>query len=397
MRFICCLTLLLCAGAVTAYTGNTVVNGYAREVSGEHLGYRSFHPYATTSLLTRCVDGKSTIRWDTDPVPANASGDAIEFVWVAAHSSGTSAADATFHLSLNGSETLSFTTKKEQPLRQWTVKGRDGVTLSFDTKWEDSVNDLYGYMHCTVPMKLLTKGQPVTFGITGENANRRDWYMTFKYAIRDSLAIQPQPAILAGTNGNKQIIDVLFDVIEPASSAKISVPGQESMNVKLKLGFNQVQFTVDAVTVPTPVRVMITRPGHPTFAQDVILKPVAHRELWMVHHSHNDIGYSDLQVDVEKKQLKNLRDAMALYRKTASYPKEARFKWNSEIMWAVQSFLETATEAEKKEFIAIVKEGGIGLNAFYTNPLTGDRAARGAHQDHRFRPEDRHGVRRDGE
>ena len=371
MRFICCLTLLLCAGALTAHTGNTVVNGYAREVSGEHLGYRSFHPYATTSLLTRCVDGKSTIRWDTDPVPANASGDAIEFVWVAAHSSGTSTADATFHLSLNGSETLSFTTKKEQPLRQWTVKGRDGVTLSFDTKWEDSVNDLYGYMHCTVPMKLLTKGQPVTFGITGENANRRDWYMTFKYAIRDSLAIQPQPAILAGKTGNRQIIDVLFDVIEPASSAKISVPGQESMNVKLKLGFNQVQFTVDAVTVPTPVRVMITRPGHPTFAQDVILKPVAHRELWMVHHSHNDIGYSDLQVDVEKKQLKNLRDAMALYRKTASYPKEARFKWNSEIMWAVQSFLETATEAEKKEFIAIVKEGGIGLNAFYTNPLTG--------------------------
>ena len=46
------------------------------------------------------------------------------------------------------------------------------------------------------------------------------------------------------------------------------------MNVKLKLGFNQVQFTVDAVTVPTPVRGMITRQGHTTFAQDGILDEV---------------------------------------------------------------------------------------------------------------------------
>jgi hypothetical protein len=362
---------MISSASMTAHASTTVVNGYASEVSGEHLGYRSFHPYATTSLLTRCFNGKSTIRWTTDPVPATASGDAVTFVWVAAHSSGTSTADATFHLTLNGDAVLSFTTVKERQIRQWTVKGKDGVTLSFDTKWEDSVKDLFGYMHCTVPLKLLTKGQPATFGITGENANRRDWYMTFKYALRDSIAIQPQPALLAGKNGNKQIIDVLFDVIEPATSAKVSVPGQPPMDVKLKLGFNQVQFTVNAVTAPTPMRVTITRPGHAAFAQTVTLKPVTHRELWMVHHSHNDIGYSDLQVDVEKKQLKNLRDAMALYRKTASYPKEARFKWNSEIMWAVESFLATATEAEKKEFIAIVKEGGIGLNAFYTNPLTG--------------------------
>ncbi len=371
MRLTSILTVLLSAGFITAQGATTVVNGYAREISGEHLGYRSFHPYATTSLLTRCLDGTSTIQWASDPVPANATGDAVEFVWVAAHSSGTSSADATFHLTVNGSEVLSFTTIKARQVRNWTVKGKDGVTLSFDAKWEDSVNDLYGYMHCMVPMKMLTRGKAVTFGITGEKANRRDWYMTFKYAIRDSVAIQPQPALLAGKNGTKQIIDVLFDVIEPTSSARVAVPGQDPLDVKLKLGFNQVQFTVNAVTIPTPMRVTITRPGHAQFVQDVTLTPVTHRELWMIHHSHNDIGYSDLQVDVEKKQLKNLRDAMALYRKTASYPKEARFKWNSEIMWAVQSFLATATDAEKKEFIAIVKEGGIGLNAFYTNPLTG--------------------------
>ncbi len=295
----------------------------------------------------------------------------MSFVWVAAHSSGTSAADATFHLTVNGKQALSFTTVKERRVRQWTVKGNDGITLSFDAKWEDSVQDLYGYMRLSVPIRLVTKGQPVTLSITGENAGRRDWYMTFKYAIKDSLEIQPQPALLASKSGNKQLIDVLFDILEPEGTATISVPGQRPLNVKLKLGFNRVQFTVDAVTVPTPMRITIARPGHATFAKEITLQPVPHRELWVIHHSHNDIGYSDLQADVEKKQLKNLRDAVALYKRTAQYPAEARFKWNTEIMWAVDSYLSTASAEEKKEFIEAVQGGGIGLNGFYTNQLTG--------------------------
>jgi hypothetical protein len=141
--------------------------------------------------------------------------------------------------------------------------------------------------------------------------------------------------------------------------------------VTLKLGFNRVQFTVDAVAAPTPVRITVARPGHATFAEDVTLQPVPRRELWVIHHSHNDIGYSDLQADVEKKQLKNLRDAVALFKRTANYPEEARFKWNTEIMWAVDIYFNTATPGEKKEFSEAVRAGGIGLNGFYTNQLTG--------------------------
>jgi alpha-mannosidase len=365
------LTASLIFMPLTAPAGGTIVNGYARDLTGEHLGYRSFHPYATTSLLTRCLDGTGVIRWETDPVPANTTSDAVTFVWVCAHSSGTSTADATFQVSIDGKDVLRFTTVKGHRVRQWNVRGKDGVALAFDAQWEDGVHDLYGYMHLTVPMTMLRKGLPATIGISGEAAHRRDWYMTFMYAIRDSIAVQPQPALLNDTRGPKQLIDVLLDIIEPASSAKISVPGQEPTNVALKLGYNQVQFAVNAVSVPTSMQITVERPGHIPFAREIVLAPVPRREFWILHHSHNDIGYSDLQVDVEKKQVKNLRDAMALYRKTRGYPEEARFRWNSEIMWAVQSFMHAATNAEKKEFIAAVKEGGIGLDGFYTNPLTG--------------------------
>ncbi len=60
-----------------------------------------------------------------------------------------------------------------------------------------------------------------------------------------------------------------------------------------------------------------------------------------------------------------------LFRETRDYPEEARFKWNTEILWAVESFLSTCTETERKEFGEVVRQGGIGLNALYANQLTG--------------------------
>lgn len=371
LRTISLILLTMTAMHTTMSQFTDVVNGYARYTRGEHLGYRSFHPYASASLLTRCLDGKSTIAWETDPVPQDLTGENVTFVWMAAHSSGTSGGDATFRLSVDGRDALQFTTVKERRVRQWKVTGNEGITLSFDAKWEDSVNDLYGYMQLTVPVRLVTKGKPLTLAITGENAGRRDWYMTFKYAIRDSIEVQPQPALLTGRPHNRQLIEVLFDILELSSTATISVPGQPPLETPLKLGFNRVQFTVDAVSAPTPMRITVARPGHAGYARDITLQPVPFRELWVIHHSHNDIGYSDLQVDVEKKQLKNLRDAVVLYTKTAHYPKEARFRWNSEIMWAVETYLRTAPESERKEFMQAVREGGIGLNGFYTNQLTG--------------------------
>jgi hypothetical protein len=95
---------------------------------------------------------------------------------------------------------------------------------------------------------------------------------------------------------------------------------------------------------------------------------------WEIHllpHSHVDIGYSDPQPVVERKQWKNLGDAVALAAKTAAYPPEARFRWNVEGLWSVESYLAQASDQERGAFVAAVRAGSIGLQANYTNILTG--------------------------
>ena len=100
-------------------------------------------------------------------------------------------------------------------------------------------------------------------------------------------------------------------------------------------------------------------------------KPARPWVVYILPHSHVDIGYTHVQTEVEKLQWKYLDEAIALARKTADYPPGARFKWNTEVLWAVDSYLKQATPQKRDEFIAAVKAGQVHLDALYGNELTG--------------------------
>jgi alpha-mannosidase len=348
-----------------------LLNGFVRDLKGEKISYRSFQPNVRSALLTRCTDGKQVIEWTTAELPRNPESRFVEFGWIAGYSSGTSSADATFRLSVNGVEWFRFTTPKNKRVQHWRVKGKDGAELSFQTRMVDSINDLFGYMFLKVPVREFVAGEPLAISVVGESADRKDWYMAFIYPLKDSLTIQPQPALLRTLQGQKQIVDVQIEYSQRSGSVDIAVPGMRSQKAELQLGLNQVQLTIPAVKEPRELELSIAITGQPPRHERTKIEPVTYREFWLLPHSHNDIGYSDLQSDVAAKQLKNLRDAMKLCRKTATYPRESRFKWNSEILWAVDSFLTTCTKKEKEEFITLVRKGSIELNGLYTNELTG--------------------------
>jgi alpha-mannosidase len=103
----------------------------------------------------------------------------------------------------------------------------------------------------------------------------------------------------------------------------------------------------------------------------ISLKPVRKVLVYILPHSHNDIGYTDLQANVEKKQVQNLLTGMDLARRTADYPEGARFVWNLECMWPADLFMQRMPPARKDEFRDAVKQGRVALNGMYTNTLTG--------------------------
>ena len=99
--------------------------------------------------------------------------------------------------------------------------------------------------------------------------------------------------------------------------------------------------------------------------------PERQMTVYLLPHSHNDIGYTHLQPEVERKQWSNIDAALELIRKTAGYPAGARFKWNTEVLWAVDSYLREQPAEKQQRLIDAVRAGQIELDALYGNELTG--------------------------
>jgi len=111
--------------------------------------------------------------------------------------------------------------------------------------------------------------------------------------------------------------------------------------------------------------------GQTVLSRSMALEPVRPWRIFVLPHSHVDIGYTALQADVVKKQNSNIDTGLRLAKATANYPEGARFIWNTEVLWPVDNYLRDASPAKREAFIAAVRAGQIGLDALYGNTLTG--------------------------
>lgn len=142
------------------------------------------------------------------------------------------------------------------------------------------------------------------------------------------------------------------------------VKGLPEQAVVLRHGSQQVE-----VLVPDKV-------GRTSFSLDktkesVTLKPVRKMTIYILPHSHNDIGYTEIQTNVERKQINNLLTGIAYWKQTKDYPYGARFVWNLEGVYAADLFLNRMNEQQRRDFIEAVKAGGVAINGMYVNTLTG--------------------------
>lgn len=87
------------------------------------------------------------------------------------------------------------------------------------------------------------------------------------------------------------------------------------------------------------------------------------KTIYVIHHSHTDIGYTDLQERVIDTQVDYIRTVLRMMRQ----PENQAFRWNCETLFCVEEFFKTASEEEKQAFTALAAAGKIGLSANYLN------------------------------
>jgi hypothetical protein len=185
------------------------------------------------------------------------------------------------------------------------------------------------------------------------------------------LDVQSQPYLIKKGDGKlyQPVLASVLRVGEPVE-AVVAIKGAEPITQPLKPGFKVIEGLAPAVDRPTQVEVDVKVAGQSIGARTLTIEPVRKWEVWLLHHSHVDIGYTHVQTEVERKHWQYYQQVIDLSRRTADYPAGSAFKWNAEVLWATDSFLKQASPEQREAFADAVKKGWIGLDALYGNELT---------------------------
>jgi hypothetical protein len=152
----------------------------------------------------------------------------------------------------------------------------------------------------------------------------------------------------------------------PAGSAVLTVNGKRfetKIPAQPDFGETHLSFDVPEWTGTTKALLLVNAGQKHTVP--LTLSALRKWTVFMVPHTHVDIGFTDYQGKVAENQATTLSEAAELLKK---YPD---FRFATDGSWNLQQFLETRSKAEQKNILQLIHDGKIGVPVDYFNLLTG--------------------------
>ena len=131
-----------------------------------------------------------------------------------------------------------------------------------------------------------------------------------------------------------------------------------------RFGQQRFEFEVPEFAAGSPARAALTLDGKPLVHTEQ-LTPKRKLTVYLVPHTHLDIGFTDYQPKIEELQNRNLDRLLAEVR----HDPDMRFSLDG--AWLVEQYLRTRTPAAQKEFMDAVRAGRISIPAQYANLMAG--------------------------
>lgn len=185
----------------------------------------------------------------------------------------------------------------------------------------------------------------------------------------DTLGVRILPFL--SRDGSQPVqVAIEHHYLEPAQ-VTVRIAEQQANTVTLSPGVNSFEWAIPQVRSERPLPVLVQFEGQTIVTTNVLQAAIRPMTVYILPHSHTDIGYTEIQTAIEDKQVRNVVDGMAAAKRTASYPEGSRFVWNVEVGWAADLYLQRMNPQQRAEFFEAVKNGQVVLNGMYLNELTG--------------------------
>lgn len=191
------------------------------------------------------------------------------------------------------------------------------------------------------------------------------------------LEVVPTVFLVKDGDGVRQIVQLIVDLPGPETgkaAVKAWVAGKPCdlalTPLSLKTGRNVLEARVPEAAKPVKARFEVNV-GMAVLRREITLLPPRHWSIYLFHHSHTDIGYTELQTRVAQNHVEYLDSVIAYCRQTDAYPDDAKFRWNIEVSWALQNFIRTRPEADVRALADLIRAGRVELSGLYLNQSDG--------------------------
>lgn len=359
------IVLLLIANSIVfGQVSKTHFGGYTEEVNGKPFTYHSPLSNVTPSLILRGQSDFPYLEWKTETVPKNYSGKYLTYIWMFGMDVTSSPAD--FHLSINGKQWFSFSNSKTSDLGIKTIKGKDGSEFSLNVTMLDQHKDQMGFAVLKLPVKAIKLGESAHIKLSTTTVNNATWYMTFKSSVKEKADIYQNKVVAKKAGKLFHSISVDFVHIGEDTKAKITI-GNIKTETLLKAGFNKVEILLPKVEKETSFTAEIKVKGGKTIQEIFTIKPVKEWEVFMVQHTHTDIGYTRPQTECLPEHLRYIDHALDYCDQTDNYPDASKFRWTCETSWSVREYLKSRPQAQIDRFLKRLKEGRIEATGMFLN------------------------------
>ncbi len=185
-----------------------------------------------------------------------------------------------------------------------------------------------------------------------------------------TIDVEPLPLYVRDGDGvPRELVDVVVDDFGRYGDGVLTVSGAATTRVPLTdfgFEFGDVRFRVDVPDSEAPFELGVTiTTSAREVSRTVVCTPARKWTIHLVPHVHMDIGYTDIQSRVMELHSRNIDKALAHIEADPGY----RFALDGTYM--IEEYTKTRTPARYEQLLGALRDGSIGVNAFYAELLTG--------------------------
>ncbi|MEN6324123.1 MAG: glycoside hydrolase family 38 C-terminal domain-containing protein [Proteiniphilum sp.] len=166
----------------------------------------------------------------------------------------------------------------------------------------------------------------------------------------------------------KMVQQVLANIkSEKPAEIVFSIAGKEIQKTSVQKGDNMFLLTIPAVSSTKKIEIVVKGDQMLSGKYSFIVKPVKKWEVYVVQHSHTDIGYTRPQSEILAEHTRYIDYALDYCDQTDSFPDDAKFRWTCESSWVTREYLRSRPSSQIERLKKRIAEGRIEVTGMYCN------------------------------